>query len=84
MRAAVRSLILIWATVSVVALFGLLYVFPNYSIDSAFSEALRTHPSAQGAFWFHWCTTFFLVGICMTAWLYRTYRKRFGKLWKSN
>jgi len=84
MRAAVRLLLLIWATVSALSLVGLIYVFPGYSLDSAFSEALRKHPSPQGSFWFHWCMTFFLVGVCMTAWLYRTYRKQYGKLWKSN
>ncbi len=84
MRVAVRSLIFVWATVSVVSLLGLIYVFPGYSIDNAFSEALRKHPSPQASFWFHWCTTFFLVGVCMTAWLYRIYRKQYGKLCKSN
>jgi len=84
MRAAVRLLILIWASVSAVSLVGLIYVFPGYSIDSAFSEALRKHPSPQASFWFHWCMTFFLVGACMTVWLYRTYRKQYGKLWKSD
>jgi hypothetical protein len=82
MRAAVKSLILIWASVSVVSLFGLIYVSPGYSLDSAFSQVLRTHQSPQGSFWFHWCLTFFLVGVCMTAWLCRSYRKHYGKLWK--
>ena len=69
MRAVLRSLTLVWATVSVVSLLGLIYVFPGYSIDSAFSEALRKHPSPQASFWFHWYSTFFLVGVCVTAWL---------------
>jgi prolipoprotein diacylglyceryltransferase len=84
MRAVVRLLLLIWATVSAVSLVGLIYVFPGYSLDSAFSEALRKHPSPQASFWFHWSMTFLLVGVCMTAWLYRTHRKHYGKLWKSD
>jgi len=84
MRTVLRSITFIWATVSLVSLFGLFYVFRGYSIDGAFSEALRKHPSLQASFWFHWCTTFFFVGVCMTAWLYRTYRKHYGKLWKSD
>jgi hypothetical protein len=56
MRVALRSLTLIWATVSAVSLLGLICVLPGYSIDGAFSEALRKHPSPQASFWFHWCT----------------------------
>lgn len=81
MRFAVKSLMLIWGTVSLASFCGLVYVFPGYSIDNAFSEALRKHASPEGAFWFHWCTTFFVVGVCLTFWLYRTYRKHYGKLW---
>jgi hypothetical protein len=44
MRAALRLLILIWATVSVASLFGLGYVFPGYSIDSAFSAEAPKRP----------------------------------------
>jgi len=84
MRVAVKSLILVWATVSVVSLSGLIYVLPGYSLDRAFSEPLRKQPSPQASFWFHWCMIFFLVGACMTVWLCRTYRKHYGKLWKSN
>jgi uncharacterized protein YllA (UPF0747 family) len=50
----------------VASLLGLIYVFPGYSIDSAFSEALRKHPSPQASFWFHWTMTFFLVSVCMS------------------
>ena len=84
MRAAVKSLFIIWATVTAASLCGLIYILPGYSVDSAFSQALRTHPSPEGAFWFHWCLTFFLVGACVTVVLYRTYRKQYGRLWKSN
>jgi hypothetical protein len=84
MRVAVKSLFIIWATVSVVSLCGLIYISPGYSLDSAFSQALRKHPSPAGSFWFHWCLTFFLIGLCMTVLLYRTYRKQYGSLWKSN
>jgi len=71
MRAVVRLLLLIWATVSAVSLVGLIYAFPGYSLDSAFSEALRKHPSPQASFWFHSSMDFLLIGVCMTAWLYR-------------
>jgi hypothetical protein len=84
MRAVVRLLLLTWATFSAASLVGLIYVFPGYSIDSAFSQAFRTHPSPRGSFWFHWSMTFLLVGTCMTTWLYRTHRKHYGKLWKPN
>jgi membrane protein implicated in regulation of membrane protease activity len=84
MRAVVRLLLLIWASVSAVSLVGLIYVFPSYSLNSALPQALRKPPSPQASFWFHWCVTFFLVGACMTAWLYRTYRKQYGKPWKSD
>jgi hypothetical protein len=84
MRAALRVILLIWAAVSAVSLAGLIYVFPGYSLDSAFSQALRRHPSPQGESWFHWCLSFFLLGVCMTAWLYRVHRRQYGKLWKSD
>ena len=84
MRAAVKSLIIIWAAASVASFCGLIYIFPGYSLDSAFSQALRKHPSPEGSFWFHWCLTFFLVGVCMTTVLCRTYRKQYGRLWKSD
>jgi hypothetical protein len=78
MRAALRLLIFIWATVSVIGLLGLIYAFPGYSLDSAFSEALRKHSTPKGSFWFHWCLILSLVGICMTGWLYHTHRKHCG------
>ena len=84
MKAVVRLLLLIWATVSAVSLMGLIYVFLGYSLDSAFSEALRKHQDPQASFWFHWSMTFLLIGVCMTALLYRTHRKHYGTLWKSN
>ena len=84
MRFAVKSLILTWAIVSLVSFCGLIYVFPGYSLDSAFSEAFRKHPGPEGSFWFHWCLTFLVVGIFMTFWLYRTDRRQYGKLWKSD
>jgi hypothetical protein len=83
MRVAVKSLIIIWATVSVASFCGLIYIFPGYSLDSAFSQALRKRPSPEGSFWFHWCVTLFLIGSCITVVLYRTYRKQYGRLWKS-
>jgi hypothetical protein len=83
MRAAVRLLILIWATVSVVSLVGLIYVFPGYSIDSAFSEALRSTQVRKRRSGFIGVCPYFLVGALVTAWLYRTYRKHYGRLWKS-
>ncbi len=79
MRVAVKSLIYVWAAVTVVSLGGLVYVFPGYSLDAAFSEALREPPSRQGVFWFRWCIAFVVIGVCMISWLYRTYRKRYGK-----
>jgi hypothetical protein len=68
MRSAVKSLILTWATVSLVSFGGLIYVFPGYSLDNAFSETFRKHPGPEGSFWFHWCLTFLVVGILMTFW----------------
>jgi hypothetical protein len=59
MRAVVKLLLLVWAIVLAVSLVGLVYVFPSYSLDSAFSEALRKPPSPQASFWFHWCMAFF-------------------------
>jgi hypothetical protein len=84
MRAAVRLVLLIWATVSALSLVALLYVLPGYSLDSAFSAALGKHPSPQASFWFHWSMIFLFVGICMTACLYLTHRKYYGKVWKSD
>jgi hypothetical protein len=45
MRAVVRLLLLVWATVSAVSFVGLVCVFPDYSLDRACSEALRNLPS---------------------------------------
>jgi hypothetical protein len=84
MKVAVKSIMAIWATVSVAGFCGLIYLFPSYSLDNAFSQALRKYPSSELAFWFHWCSTFLLVGSFMTAILYRIYRKQYGRLWKSN
>jgi hypothetical protein len=83
MRFAVESLILTGATVSLVRFCGLIYIFPG-SLDSAFSELFRKHPGPEGSFWFHWCLSLLVVGICMTFWLYRTYRRQYRKLWKSD
>jgi hypothetical protein len=65
---------------------GLVYVFPDYSLDRAFSEASRNLPSQQASFWFHRCVVRLsvLVGTCMIALLYGTYRKQYGKLRKSD
>jgi len=55
MKTALRLLLSIWVIVTVASLAGLVYIFPGYSLDSAFSEALREHPDPRGSFWFHWC-----------------------------
>jgi len=83
MKTALRLLLSIWVIVTVASLAGLVYIFPGYSLDSAFSEALREHPDPRGSFWFHWCVTFCLVGTGMTAWLYWTYHRHYGDFWKS-
>jgi len=84
LRILVKSLFFIWASVSLLSLCGLVYAFPGYSVDSAFSQALRKQPSLEASFWFHWAVIFLLVGVCMTSWLYFVYRKQYGRLWKTN
>jgi len=61
MRLAVKSLTLTWAIVSLVSFCGLIYVFPGYSLDSAFSAAFRKRSGPEGSFWFHWRLTFLVV-----------------------
>jgi len=49
-----------------------------------FLKLFGKHPGPEGSFWFHWSLTFLVVGLFMTLWLYRTYRRQYGKLWKSD
>jgi chromate transport protein ChrA len=84
MRSALKTLVIIWLCVSALSLAGLLYLLPSYVIVGAFAEGFRTPQSPQLVHWFHFSEMGVTVSILMAAWLWRTHRKHYGNLWKSN
>jgi hypothetical protein len=80
MKSALKILVIIWSCVSVLSLGGLLYLLPSYGIVSAFAAGFGTPRNPQLERWFHLSEMGLAVGILMTAWLWRTHRKHYGKL----
>jgi uncharacterized membrane protein YjjP (DUF1212 family) len=80
MKSALKALVIIWLCISVLSLAGLLYLLPSYGIVGAFAEAFKTSGDAGLTRWFHLCELGLTVGILMSAWLWRTYRKHYGSL----
>jgi hypothetical protein len=72
-------MVIIWASVAVASLGTLVYLAPSYGLDGAFSKALRGHPDSDLQHWFHWLEASFLIGLAMTLWLLRTFRREYGK-----
>ena len=81
MRVVLKTMVTIWAAAVVASFGGLVYLFPSYSLDGAFSQALRGRPDPYLQHWFHWFEASFLVGLAMTIWLWRTFRQEYGKFW---
>jgi len=83
MKAALKTLAIVWSCISVVSLAGLLYLLPSYGIVGAFAGVFRATPqSDELARWFHICEMSLVLGTLMTAWLWRTHRTHYGKLEK--
>jgi len=56
MKAALKTLAIVWSCISVVSLAGLLYLLPSYGIVGAFAGVFRATPqSDELARWFHIC-----------------------------
>jgi hypothetical protein len=81
MKAALKVVVVVWALVSLFSLAGLVYLFPSYATDCAFAEAFKTPENPDLLRWFHGSL---ILGILMTLCLWRTHRKHYGKLWRSN
>ena len=80
MKCALKILLIMWLSVSMLSLAGLMYLLPSYGIVGAFAEVLRTPQSDQLVRWLHFCELSFLLATLMSALLFRTYWKHFGKL----
>ncbi len=84
MKSALKVLVIIWTCISLLSLAGSLYLFPSYFMVGAFAQVFKTLQSPELALWFHFSELSLTVGIFMTTWLWRTHRKHYGRLWKSN
>lgn len=82
MKFALKLLIILWMVVLLISFGGLVYLSPGYILVGTFSQVPRTPENSELLHWFHGCAASFVVGICVTAWLWRTYRKQYGNLWK--
>jgi hypothetical protein len=81
MRVALKIAMIVWAAAVIISFGGLVYLFPSYHLDSAFSQALHGRGDPNLQYWFHWLELFFVIGLAMTAWLWRTYRDQYGRFW---
>jgi hypothetical protein len=88
MKSALKVLVIIWACISLLSLAGLLYLLASYFMVGAFAQVFKTLQSPEQrpelARWFHFSELGLTVGIFMTTWLWRTHRKHYRRLWKSN
>ena len=84
MKLALKLLIVLWMSVSLASFGGFLYLLPSYMVVGAFAQALKTPESPNLLHWFYGCMISSATGISMTLWLWRSYRKQYGKLWKSD
>jgi len=83
MKSALKLLVILWACISLLSLAGLLYLLPSYFMVGALAQAFKTLQSPELTRWFHFSELGLTVGIFMTTRLWRTHRKRYGRLWKS-
>jgi hypothetical protein len=84
MKLALRLSILLSGIVSAIALTGLLYALAGLFLVGPFAQVIN-HPEYRDLeHLFHVWAAYFLTAIVITIWLWRTYRRQYGKLWKSN
>jgi hypothetical protein len=84
MKSALKLSIILWMVVLLISFGGLVYLSPSYILVGAFSQVLRTPENPELLHWFYGCAASFLIGICVTARLWRIYRQQYGNLWKSD
>jgi hypothetical protein len=82
MKLALKLSILLWVIASVISLGGILYLLPSYMVVGAFT-AFKTPEGHDLLHWFYGCAISFVIGVAITTWLWRTYRRQYGCLWKS-
>jgi len=83
-KAALMLVLVLWALVSLFSFAGLVYLFPSYVIVGALAEGFKTHENPDLLHWFYGCAMSLTIGVIIMALLWRTHRKHYGKLWKSN
>jgi hypothetical protein len=84
MKLAFKFSIFVWAVASIISLGAVLYLLPSYTLVGAFAQAFRTPENPDLLHWFYSCAISFVIGVAVTIWLWRTYRRQYGSLWKSN
>jgi hypothetical protein len=84
MKLALRLSILLSGIALVVALAELLHVLVGLFLAGPFDQVFNHAEYRDMEHLFHLWTAYFLTAFAITIWLWRTYRKQFGKLWKSN
>ena len=84
MKLALKLSILMWLVASLISFGGVFYLLPSYTLVGAFAEAFKTPENPDLLHWFYGCAVSFVIGVAITVWLWRTYRRQYGRLWKSN
>jgi hypothetical protein len=83
MKLALRLSILLSGIVSAVALAELLHVLAGLFLAGPFDQVFNHTEYRDMEHLFHVWTAYFLTAAAITIWLWGTYRKQYGKLWKS-
>jgi len=84
MKLALRLLILLSGIVSAIALACLLHVLAGLFLAGPFYQVFNHAEYRDLEHLFHVWAAYSFTAIAITIWLWRTYRRQYGKLWKSN
>jgi len=84
MKLALRLSILLSGIVSAIALAGLLYVLAGLFLVGPFAQVINHAEDRDLEHLFHVWAAYSFTALVITILLWRTHRKQYGKLWKSN
>ncbi len=84
MKRALRMLILLAGIVSAIALAGLIHVLAGLFLAGPFDQIFNHVEYRDLEHSFRIWALYSFTAIAMTVWLWRTHRRHYGKLWKSD
>lgn len=79
MKLVLKLSILLSGLVSAAALTGFLYLLPGYAIGGPFMQILNRREYRELSYLVHVWFICSVTGVGVTIWLWRTYRRQYGK-----